>query len=636
MKGKATLPVMHLHEGAVIFHDDREYVIVKIADIDMLLVREKASGTKALIRLDSVTPPRKVGPDSETPDVERDLQAVSSADWEIAEQRLKWIQPMFDGKSHYATALAKQIAAEAEVSRATIYRWVEAYRQSYRLSSLLPDHASKGRPGKRRLMAEVETVIAETIENFHLTEQKPSLNETIEEIRRHCHNLDLPAPAINTIRSRVIAKLGRDATKRRHGEAVAHDTHDPIISKIHDADWPLAKVQIDHTILPVIIVDDQHRESIRRAWVTFSVDVFSRVCLGMHLALDDPSAMSAGMCIAHSILPKDKWLRQIGVTSVEWPVRGVMSVLHMDNAKEFRGDMLKVACKEYAIDIHLRPVKKPRYGAHIERLMGTMSQKLKVVSGTTYSGVEEKGEYDAEGMATMTFSELEKWLVLAIAKYHSSFHVGIGTTPIQKWREGLLGTNGKPARGLPHLIRDEQKLRIDFMPFEERTVQPYGVLWDVEYYHDVLRNYINAKDPTNKKVSRKFRFHRDPRDISVIYFYDDLSKRFVAIPYRDASLAPISIWEYREANSEAKKRGMAAVDTKAIFAIANEQRALEDAAAEKTKSARRSKQRRVEHTKSRKAAETILPTASTTGPTGPAPAIRGYNPDDIEPLEDDE
>ena len=98
MKGKATLPVMHLHEGAVIFHDDREYVIVKIADIDMLLVREKASGTKALIRLDSVTPPRKVGPDSETPDVERDLQAVSSADWEIAEQRLKWIQPISVGR----------------------------------------------------------------------------------------------------------------------------------------------------------------------------------------------------------------------------------------------------------------------------------------------------------------------------------------------------------------------------------------------------------------------------------------------------------------------------------------------------------------------------------------------------------
>jgi putative transposase len=538
MKNKSALPVMHLHEGAVIVHADREYVILKIADMNLLLVREKGSSTECLLRLDSVSPLRKIGPDSETPDVQRDLNSVSTYDWGIAQQRLDWIQPMLDGRAHYATTLAKQIAAEAEVSRATIYRWVQAYRQSYRLSSLLPDHASRGRQGKRRLVAAVETLIADTIENFHLSPQKPSLNETIEEIRRLCNNLNLPAPAINTIRSRVIAKLGRDATKRRHGEAVAHDTHDPIISKIHDADWPLAKVQIDHTILPVIIVDDQHRKSIRRAWVTFSIDVFSRVCLGMHLALDDPSAMSAGMCIAHSILPKDKWLRQIGVTSIEWPMWGVMSVLHMDNAKEFRGDMLKVACKEYAIDIQFRPVKKPRYGAHIERLMGTMSEKLKPVSGATFSGPEEKGAYDAEEMATMTFSELEKWLVLAIAKYHSSLHTGIGTTPIQKWREGLLGTKGKPARGLPPRIQDEQKLRIDFMPFEERTVQPYGVLWDVEYYHDVLRPYVSAKDPTNKKVSRKFRFHRDPRDISVIYFYDELSKRFVAIPNPRFSIRP--------------------------------------------------------------------------------------------------
>lgn len=636
MKDKSALPVMHLHEGAVVFHEGREYIILKIADLNTFLAREKESKTTALLHFSSLKPARAVGPDSETPEIERDLLSVSAEDWELAQQRFDWIQPMLDGKSHYAMQLAKQIAAEAEVSRATIYRWVEAYRQSYRLSSLLPEHASKGRPGKRRLAAEVETIIADTIENFYLTEQKRSLNETIEEIRRVCRNLDLPGPAINTIRSRVIAKLGREATKRRHGEAVAHDAHDPIVSKIHDADWPLAKVQIDHTILPVIIVDDQHRKSIRRAWVTFSIDVFSRVCLGMHLALDDPSAMSAGMCIAHSIFPKEKWLRQIGVTNIDWPAWGVMSVLHMDNAKEFRGDMLKVACKEYAIDIHLRPVKKPRYGAHVERLMGTMSQKLKTVSGATFSGVEEKGAYDAEGMATMTFGELEKWLVLAIAKYHASFHTGIGTTPIQKWREGLLGTKGKPGRGLPPRIQDEQKLRIDFMPFEERTVQPYGVLWDVEYYHDVLRPYINAKNPENKKAGRKFRFHRDPRDISVIYFYDDLSKRFVAIPYRDASLPPISIWAFREANAEAMKRGMGAVDNKVIYAIANEQRELEDAAAEKTKSARRSKQRRVEHTKSRKAAETILPTAATTGPTGPAPAIKGYNPNDIEPLEDDE
>jgi putative transposase len=109
--------------------------------------------------------------------------------------------------------------------------------------------------------------------------------------------------------------------------------------------------------------------------------------------------------------------------------------------------------------------------------------------------------------------------VLFFGRYHRKVHSGIGTTPLTKWREGLLGTKGKPGRGLPARRIDEEMLRINFMPFFERTVQNYGVLIDdVHYYHDVLRPWINAKHPEYEKHKRKFRFHRDPRDISALYF----------------------------------------------------------------------------------------------------------------------
>ena len=49
----------------------------------------------------------------------------------------------------------------------------------------------------------------------------------------------------------------------------------------------------------------------------------------------------------------------------------------------------------------------------------------------------------------MTFDELEKWLVLMFARYHRDLHSGIGTTPLTKWREGILGTKKQPGRGLP-------------------------------------------------------------------------------------------------------------------------------------------------------------------------------------------
>jgi putative transposase len=119
----------------------------------------------------------------------------------------------------------------------------------------------------------------------------------------------------------------------------------------------------------------------------------------------------------------------------------------------------------------------------------------------------------------MTFSELEKWLVLFFGRYHRKVHSGIGTTPLTKWREGLLGTKGKPGRGLPARRIDEEMLRINFMPFFERTVQNYGVLIDdVHYYHDVLRPWINAKHPELKSIKENSAFTAT-RAISVLYIF---------------------------------------------------------------------------------------------------------------------
>lgn len=172
--------------------------------------------------------------------------------------------------------------------------------------------------------------------------------------------------------------------------------------------------------------------------------------------------------------------------------------------------------------------------------------------------------------------------------------------PLQKWSEALLGTKKKPGRGLPARRTDEEILRINFTPYIERTIQDYGVVIDdVRYYHDVLRPWINAPDSNFPKHKRKFRFRRDPRDISQLYFLDEISQRYCSIPYRDAGLPPVSIWELRDAQRKAGERGISKKNEKLVFAILTEQRALEAGAAAKTKSARREQQRRAEHTKQR-------------------------------------
>lgn len=627
-----------LTKGATVSNNGRDYVIVALADLNKVIAKDLESGERLLLTIGDLKPPRPIGKIEAPPADEEDLLAVTQEDWDVAEQRLEWITPLLAGRGGYSNGLSSRIAEAAGVSRATIYRWVDAYRKTGMLSSLLPRTKERGGRSGSRISPDVEAIIADVIENFHDTEQKPSIAETILEIRRRCSNAGLRCPAENTVRLRLKRTSGRERTKKRHGESAAYAKHDMHQGSIPDADWPLAVVQMDHTLLPVIIVDDVHRKPINRAWITLAIDVDSRVCLGMHLSLDPPSSASAGMCVAHAILPKEAWLKRLGVSEgIEWPFWGVMGALHMDNAREFRGNMFKVACKQYDIDIHFRPVKKPRYGAHIERLMGTVTQGLKSVGGATFSGPKEKGEYDAEVNACMTFAELEKWLVLFFARYHQRIHDGIGTSPRQKWREGLLGTSKKPGRGLPARRLDEETLRINFMPYEERAVHGYGVVIDkIHYYHDVLRPWINAPDPEHPKHKRQFRFYRDPWDASQLFFFDELSRRFCAIPFRDTSHPPVSIWELRDAQQKAENRGIDPENETAVFAILNEQRALEAESAAKTKAARREQQRRTEHAKQRDVKKQTMPTASQSAPpSAPPPAVRGYDPDQIEALDDE-
>lgn len=613
-----------LQEGEIVKYGGQEYAILKIADLDRVLAKNLDTGKSEMLRVWELSPSTPEDEEAR-PDPARELADVSDEDWAYARRCLEIIKPLLSRRQR-GTNFVDKIAAETGVSRATLYRWQRYYRNTGLLSSLLPTKRSGGR-GKGRLMAEVEAIIDDVVQNYYLTDQQPTIQDVAGEIRRLCDQAGLPMPHEHTVRKRIGWIEERERISRRRGRRAAIMQFEPNEGTVPDADWPLAVVQIDHTKVNVIVVHEVSRQPIGRAWITLVIDVYSRMILGMYLTLDAPSAMSAGMAVAHAILPKERWLEELGLHDVEWLCWGVMGAIHMDNAKEFRGDMLKVACNEYGIDLLLRPVKTPHYGGHIERLMGTVSKELTKLPGATFSNPKERGEYDSEGRAVMTLKELEQWLVLFVAKYHHRLHGGIGMSPLQKYREGLLGGNGRPPRGLPARRIDEEKVRLDFMPFVERTVQAYGVVVDdVHYFSDVLRPWVGASDPNNPKASRLFRFKRDPRDISQLYFLDPISERYFAVPYRDASLPPISLEELREARKAAKDAGHKDPDERILFDLVARQRDIVDQAAEKTKSARAQQQKRLNHEKARKQKAKDIPKTTATAKPAEPPVIPGYDP----------
>jgi putative transposase len=423
-------------------------------------------------------------------------------------------------------------------------------------------------------------------------------------------------------------KLGR----REGGQAV-RDKYAPIRGTFPGADWPLAVIQIDHTPVDLILVDDVHRRPIGRPWVTLAIDVFSRMVAGFSVSFDPPGTLAVGLCLAHAILPKDTWLARHEITT-PWPVWGVMDTVHADNAKEFRGGMLRKACEEYRIDLHWRPVGRPHFGGHIERLLGTFGQDIHTLPGTTFSSPVARGRYDSEQHAALTLSEFERWLsILIVEVYHQRLHSELGMTPLQKYEEGIFGTDQRPGRGLPERLLDETPLRLNLMPYVERTVQPYGIVIDeIQYYDEVLKPWINSLDAcaTRGKRKRKFLVRRDPRDISRVYFYDPELKQYFEIPYRNTAHPPISVWELREVRRKLKEEGRQSVNEDLIFDAYNRLRALEAEAVQETKKARRAAQRRRGHAQ----VEGLRPEGLRRSPETPLASVDEIQPfDEIEVLD---
>lgn len=520
--------------------------------------------------------------------LEHDLMDVTQEDWEVARSRYQLIRGLLEMTERTKQDVAS-VADASGVHFTTLYRWIAAYQDSGHLSALIPQRRGTKR-GATALPQAVNDIIEQVIEEFYLTDRKPTPADTIVEVRERCHAAKVIPPHPNTVRNRIRRLPQASTLRRRHGRAMARDRFDPIRGAFPDADFPLSTVQIDHTEADVVLVEDETRLAMGRPWVTLAIDVHTRMVVGLYVSMDRPSAIAVGLCLSRAMLEKSTYLEALGVEG-EWPVFGYIRSVHADNGKEFRGRALERACAEHGIDTVFRPVKVPHYGGHIERMMGTMAGEMRRLDGATYASPRARGTYNATKHATMTLPEFETYLVdFIVNKYHRELHSALGVSPIARWRStAAVGSREDGRFGAPiPVVVDPERLVRDFMPFEQRTVQRYGVsINGVHYFDEVLTPWIDARDPGNAKAKRKFTFRYDPRNLGSIWFFDPELRRYFEIPYRNLRNPSVSLWELRHARRIVREEGRIEADEDALFDTIRRLRKRREEAKASTKAARR-------------------------------------------------
>jgi putative transposase len=496
---------------------------------------------------------------------------IADAAWDEAHRRASAVRQFLrDRPNSQSVRDVLDLAWELGVSKATAYRLLKAFRTAGTVVSLVD--RKRGRPkGHSVLDDEREQIIRGAINAFFLTRNRPTVSELVRKVGEKCIAANLSVPHRRTVVARL-KDIDLQIRARRRGESkIAKSTR--AVPGALSPSRPLELVQIDHTKADIFVVDEETRQPIGRPWLTFAMDVCSRMVTGFYVTMAAPSRLSISLCLLHSVFDKSAWLREREIEE-PWPVAGLPDTLHVDNGADFRSRAFKRGCEDAGIAIVWRPPGEPHFGGHIERLIGTQMGKLHLLAGTTFSNRVERGEYDPRRHSALTLRELERYIALdIIGSYHQSIHRSLGRPPIAVWRDH----EGEIPLRLPD---DRRRFWLTFLPEEERALRPTGIhLFGLRYWSPALISDVG-------RSGRRLLVKYDPRDMARV-FVKRPSGNFVEARYADVTMPSITLHEAPTARRTLLAKGRGEVDSRALVRTAIAQRELVHEAKRKTKAARR-------------------------------------------------
>jgi putative transposase len=291
-----------------------------------------------------------------------------------------------------------------------------------------------------------------------------------------------------------------------------------------EALYPLHMVEIDHTPLNLDVLDDLHNFVVGRPNLTLGIDVYSRMIWCMYVTFEGNSSNVMRKVFEQGMFAKRSKERY--ETLNEWDIHGRPQMIFVDNGSDFKSAHFRgMVERVMEAELKYRPVRTPNVGGAIERLCDSfMTQFIDRIDGARKSNPQELGEYDAEGEACLTLSELIRiatWFVTDV--YHHKKHKGLPPetpTPTTRYYEGLKKTAFLPEYFTPE---EEEFLKMQLLPIADKRITRDGIrLGNVFYSSRDLASYVGKSQTYNVKY--------DIDDISKIYFQSPETSSYIEIP----------------------------------------------------------------------------------------------------------
>ena len=324
----------------------------------------------------------------------------------------------------------------------TVFRWwskLEEYGWDVR--ALLPRHHLAGRKSAP-LEGALFDLVEEAVEEEYLTQIRKPREEAYKAaciLVNEWNSGDnkttqLVLPTARQVYKYIKSLPAFDVHAARYG-------HENAIRKFRAvkgytvATRPLERVELDHTVLDLIVLDDETLLPLGRPTIAVAIDVFTRCIVGIYIGFEPPSVSTVGQCLRSALVPKLAMLERVPGLSTCWDMYGLMETLVLDQALENHAGAIDRMAGCLGVEVAWCGSKMPWQKGTVERFMLTMNRGFShQIEGTTRSNIRDKGDYDPVGRAVCSFSAVRNGLIAWIVDtYHCRSHRVLQMAPRGKW-----------------------------------------------------------------------------------------------------------------------------------------------------------------------------------------------------------
>ncbi|WP_114784308.1 Mu transposase C-terminal domain-containing protein [Vibrio tetraodonis] len=416
----------------------------------------------------------------------------------------------------------------------TLVCWKKIYLESGRDPySLIPKHLLKG---NREKVIDSQVIVDEAITKVYLTRERLSVAEAyryytarVVQLNRFIIEGKIKPVSERTFYNRIKDLPPYEVDVARFGKRYADRQYRAVGQQII-ATKPMEYVEIDHTPVPVILIDDELDIPLGRPYLTMLYDRFSKCIVGLSVNFREPSFDSVRKALLNSLLDKS-WIRQkYPMIKNDWPCHGKIDCLVVDNGAEFWSKSLEDSLRPLVSDIQYSQAAKPWRKSGIEKLFDQLNKGLNnAFPGKTFTNPTQLHDYDPKKDAVVRVSVfLELLHIWVVDFYHMKSDSRERAIPYHKWQQ---------SQWVPsHYDGEEaEKLKVELGLLRHRSIGIAGIrLHNLRYQSNELIEY--RKYHSTKSNEKLFvRTKTDPSDISHIHVYLEPQKKYIKVPAVDNS-----------------------------------------------------------------------------------------------------